>query len=54
MKSAYLKFLLLGACFFIATSGWAQVKNISGKVFDESNNPLAGVSVSVKGKAGGM
>ena len=50
MKSAYLKFLLLIACFFIAASGWAQVKKISGKVFDENKNPLVGVSISIKGK----
>ena len=53
MKSAYLKFLLLIACFFIAASGWAQVKKISGKVSDENNNPLAGVSIIVKGKTEG-
>ena len=53
MKSAYLKSLLLIACFFIAASGWAQVKKISGKVSDDNNNPLAGVSVIVKGKTEG-
>ncbi len=50
MKSAYLKSLLLIACFFIAASGWAQVKRISGKVTDEENKPLVGVSISVKGR----
>ncbi len=53
MKSAYLKSLLLVACFFIAATGWAQVKKISGKVTDESNNPLSGVSIIVKGKTEG-
>lgn len=50
MKSAYLKFLLLVACFFIGASGWSQVKKVSGKITDDSNNSLAGVSVSVNGK----
>lgn len=53
MKTAYLKSLLLIACFFIAVSGWAQVKKISGKVTDESNNPLSGVSIIIQGKTEG-
>ena len=53
MKAAYLKFLLLIGCFFIAFSGWAQVKKITGIVTDESNNPIAGVSIVVQGKTEG-
>jgi TonB-linked SusC/RagA family outer membrane protein len=50
MKSAYLKSLLLMVCFFITISGWAQVKKITGKITDENNNPLIGVTVSVNKK----
>ncbi|MEO6814405.1 MAG: SusC/RagA family TonB-linked outer membrane protein [Ginsengibacter sp.] len=53
MKSAFLKCLLFTACFFIAASGWAQVKKVSGKVTDESNNPLSGVSIIIQGKTEG-
>ncbi|MEO9022485.1 MAG: SusC/RagA family TonB-linked outer membrane protein, partial [Ginsengibacter sp.] len=53
MKSVYLKSMLLMACFFIAVSGWAQGKKISGKVTDESSNPLSGVSIIIHGKTEG-
>ncbi|MEO9099818.1 MAG: carboxypeptidase-like regulatory domain-containing protein, partial [Ginsengibacter sp.] len=53
MKSVYLKFLLLIGCFFIAASGWAQVKKVSGTVTDESNNHLSGVSIIIQGKTEG-
>ena len=53
MKSTGLKLLLSTTLFFLATSGWAQMRKISGKVTDESNNPLSGVSIIVTGKAQG-
>ncbi|HEU4632694.1 MAG TPA: carboxypeptidase-like regulatory domain-containing protein, partial [Flavisolibacter sp.] len=54
MKSACLKIWLLAACFLIAAPGWSQVRKISGKILSaEDNQPLAGVSVTVKGKSNG-
>gem|GEM_PF-2711377 len=53
MKSAYLKVWLLFACFLISASAWAQTKKISGTVVNDEGNPLAGVSVTIKGKKGG-
>ncbi len=55
MKSpACLKVWLLFACFLIAAPGWAQTKKISGKILSrEDNQPLAGVSITIKGKNAG-
>lgn len=53
MKSAYLKVWLLLACFLISAASWAQTKKISGKVLDDESKPMAGVTISVKGKKGG-
>ncbi|MGN6163426.1 MAG: SusC/RagA family TonB-linked outer membrane protein [Flavisolibacter sp.] len=51
MKSAFWKVWLLLACFLIAAPGWSQTKKILGKILSaEDNQPLAGVSVTVKGK----
>ena len=53
MKAVYLKFLLFIGCFFLTELGWSQNKGISGKVTDESNNPLSGVSIILQGKTEG-
>ncbi len=53
MKSTGTKLLLFAAFFFLAATGWAQVKKISGTVTDESNNPLSGVSIIFQGKTEG-
>lgn len=36
------------ACLLSITTSFAQDKRVSGKITDEGNNPLPGVSVSVK------
>jgi TonB-linked SusC/RagA family outer membrane protein len=42
---------LLAAFFLIAAPGWSQAKKVSGKILSaEDNQPLAGVSITVKGK----
>lgn len=52
MKSAALKVWLMLPFFICSASAWSQVKKISGKVTsDEDNEPLVGVSVTVKGKS---
>ncbi len=43
-------FTLLLFAFFVCHDGFAQSKKISGIVYDESNNPIAGATVSAKGK----
>ena len=49
-----LKVLLFMAALIISTTGYAQVKTISGKVTDSGNGePLPGVSVVVKGTTKG-
>lgn len=54
MKPAYLKSLLVAACFFIALSGWTQSTTINGKVISESDgSPLPGVSILIKGTNSG-
>ena len=54
MKPAYLKVWLLSACFLISATVWSQVQKISGKITSaEENKPLSGVSITIKGKAGG-
>lgn len=54
MKIACLKIGLLLACFLFFSGAWAQTKRISGKVLSsEDNQPLAGVSITIKGKKTG-
>lgn len=54
MKSACFKVTLWLTCFLFCFTAWSQTKRISGKVFsDGDNEPLVGVSVSVKGKNAG-
>jgi TonB-linked SusC/RagA family outer membrane protein len=49
------KIFITSVCLFLIVLGaWAQNKTISGKVTDDkTGNPLAGVSVTVKGTPGG-
>lgn len=49
------KILITSVCLFlIVLEAWTQNKTISGKVTDDkTGNPLAGVSVTVKGTPGG-
>jgi TonB-linked SusC/RagA family outer membrane protein len=49
---ARISFLVIFLSFFFFTAS-AQQKTITGKVSDESNNPLRGVSVVVKGSTRG-
>ncbi len=50
MKFFLLRMCLFIALFFMAATGWAQVKTITGKISDDNGNPLAGVSaVTEKG-----
>lgn len=54
MKSACVKIWILVASFLVAAPGWSQVQKISGKILSaEDNQPLAGVSVTIKGKSTG-
>ena len=53
MKSTQLKVWLLIACFLLAATVWSQSQKISGKVLSEDNQPLSGVSITVKGKTAG-
>jgi len=54
MKSACLRVGLFLPLFLFALVGWSQTKKISGKILSgEDNQPLAGVSVTVKGKTAG-
>ena len=48
-RTALLSLLLM--LFFMPA--WSQVKTVSGKVTDASNNPLGNVSVQVKGTSTG-
>src|SRR5688572_19031930 len=51
MKSACLKVGLLLTFFLTSLFTWSQNKRISGRVVsEEDNKPLAGVSVSIKGR----
>jgi len=47
------KFNYLVILFLFSLYSLAQV-NVSGRVTDESNQPLSGVSISIKGKSGGV
>ncbi len=54
---AFLKLFLLGGFFlspFVAPLAYAQVtqKTITGRVLDADNQPLAGATVSIKGRSG--
>lgn len=54
MGSAYLRIATIFIFILVAVTGWAQTKKISGTVFSEvDGNPLPGVSVTIKGQAGG-
>lgn len=53
MKSTQLKVWLFSACFLITATVWSQSQKISGKVLSEDNQPLSGVSITVKGKTTG-
>src|SRR5688572_22791518 len=51
MKSACLKVGLMLSFFLIGLFAWSQNKRITGRVLSqEDSKPLAGVTVSVKGK----
>ncbi len=51
----FLKSLALFACFLLVTvtSGYAQVKSISGKITSEKEEPLIGVNVRIQGTSTG-
>src|SRR5687768_7353435 len=54
MKIACLKGGLLLCSFFLSMTIWSQTKQVSGKILSANDNlPMAGVSVTVKGKSGG-
>ncbi len=53
MRMLHLQSGWLITCMFIALSGWAQTKTISGKVTSPEGEPLPDVSVTVKGKTVG-
>ncbi|HEX6847797.1 MAG TPA: SusC/RagA family TonB-linked outer membrane protein [Chitinophagaceae bacterium] len=53
MKSAVSKLWLLIAFLLCSATAWSQVKKISGRITDEENKPLSGVSILVKGKTTG-
>ena len=44
-----MKKLLILLTFLVTSHAWAQQKEISGNIIDESGTPLAGTSVLVKG-----
>ena len=52
MKKLTQRVTLLAFLFACCTFyGNAQIRTITGHVFDEKNNPIAGVTVSVRGTA---
>lgn len=51
MKGFLQKFWLLTFLIFASTIAWSQTQEITGEVMDETGSPLAGVSISIKGKA---
>lgn len=53
MKSTCLRLLLVGMVLSSTLFSFAQSKKITGKVLGDESKPLVGVSVTVKGKAGG-
>lgn len=53
MNPASKRILLLLLVAVISSSLWAQTKKISGTVTDDEAKPLQGVSIIIKGKAGG-
>ncbi len=48
------RIMLLLVCAFLAINATAQTRTITGTVTDEAGDPMAGVSVIVKGSATGM
>src|SRR6476661_6184057 len=51
MKSAFWKIGLLFILLAVARPGWSQTRTLTGKITSgEDNQPLAGVTVTVKGK----
>lgn len=53
MKLKCLRLCLLAFFSLASTLLFAQSKKITGRVLDEDSKPIAGVSVSIKGKTGG-
>jgi TonB-dependent SusC/RagA subfamily outer membrane receptor len=53
MKSTCLRLLLFGMFLSSTIFSFAQTKKITGRVLGDESKPLAGVSITVKGKAGG-
>lgn len=54
MRILRLQTGLLLTCMLFVLSGWAQGKKVTGQVISEQGTPLAGVSVTVKGKTTGV
>jgi TonB-dependent SusC/RagA subfamily outer membrane receptor len=51
MNLACFKVGLLLTCFFLSLAAWSQTRRVTGKVLsEEDNQPLSGVTISVKGK----
>ena len=54
MKSFLSSACILALCLLFSTTSWGQATRLSGKIVsDPDAKPLQGVSVVVKGKAGG-
>ena len=54
MNLGQFKCWLLICSLFVSATAWSQVKKISGKIISEEDaKPLIGVSITIKGKAGG-
>ena len=50
MKFFYLKIGILVTCFLFSATAWSQTKTITGTVTSDNGTPLAGVTISEKGK----
>ncbi|MBS1737611.1 MAG: SusC/RagA family TonB-linked outer membrane protein [Bacteroidetes bacterium] len=50
MKFSILKIGILVTCFLLSASAWAQNKTITGTIISDNGTPLAGVTISEKGK----
>lgn len=53
MKLTFLKHWFLAVATLVAMVSFAQTGKISGRILDDDAKPLAGVSVTIKGKATG-